>query len=131
MEENISYKEMRQYKIDPPREATATTILNNIGNGAMLGALPSIVVSLYNEMTGKIIDQAAHKTRGKIGIGMTVVGSLLGAVYGVREAKRLQSYRHAVSDRLAEVEAKVNTVSSKWQNRQESANPDEKAQTRA
>lgn len=119
MEQNLSDTERQRYKIEPPGDAAFSTLLNNIGNGAMLGAVPVLLLKFWEEMTNKKIGIKflSEGNHGKLGMGMAVVGCSIGAVMGVREARRLQDYRHAVSNEVAELHAKLDEHSAaiaKW-----------------
>lgn len=88
-------------RIDPPGEARFTTLLNNVGNGMMLGAAPMFAKNLYDHVRGITIDKALEKQRGRVGLMMAGGGAVLGAVLGQVEGRRLQAYRNSMSDQLA------------------------------
>lgn len=122
MDKDLTASEKRRYKIEPPSEATVSTFLNNIGNGAMLGAAPVVMLNFYDEMLRKPISEATHRSRGKWGLAMTATGCALGAILGVEEARRLQTYRHAISDEIAGLRAEVNANAEKlksWTGKEE------------
>jgi hypothetical protein len=84
-------------RIDPPGEARVTTILNGIGNGAMIAGVPFLLLNLYEA----VVKGGEHSMRNKVGLGLTVTGCLVGGVMGTKEAHRLQEYRNRMSDQMA------------------------------
>lgn len=127
MDKETLQTERSLYKIEPPSEATFTTLLNNIGNGIMLGAAPSVVMELYEKMQGIIPTKDEKISRGKLGLALTATGCVLGAVLGFKEARRLQDYRHKVSDEVAGLRAEVNGIRREWAEREKTR--DEKQAT--
>jgi hypothetical protein len=87
-------------RLEPPGESSISTVMNGIGNGAMIGMLPTLLMNLFDEMKGTVLSDAQHKSRGRLGIGMTVVGCALGAAYGIHEARRLNEYRKGISQEV-------------------------------
>lgn len=81
-----------------PEQSNASTILNGMGNGMMLGAAPFVLLKMASQLTGKPIPIA-----DKIGTFGTVIGCAIGAAYGGAEARHVEQYRQAVGERLQQL----------------------------
>lgn len=83
--------------------------MNGVGNGAMIGSLPAIAITLYNKVTGKHF----AKTIENNSLWGTVIGSVVGAVYGIKEAKELNEYRTNLRNELVELHRKIDESQEK------------------
>lgn len=111
MEKYLHTPETRPPLIEPPSEAKLSTILNGMGNGAMLGGLPFLLLNLYESIVTKPKNAVVeHALRNKIGLGLTVLGCTVGGYLGVKEAERLRGYRDAMSNEMADLRAEVNSI---------------------
>lgn len=106
--------------INPPAEARITTMFNNIGTGVMVGGALPFAVQIFDAVMKHPprFDEAA---RNKWSIIFGVSGAAIGAVFGEIEGRRLQEYRHKVSERIANQEnrlAQLETRSQNWATRE-------------
>lgn len=116
MDKAVPQSELHLDKIAPPVESHISTVLNGIGNGMMIGAVPLVMLNLYDEVKKGTI----NSTRNKWGIGLTVVSCALGGWFGVREAESLKGYREEVSSEVLKLREQVaaNSASMKeWTER--------------
>ena len=100
-------------RIAPPVESHISTVLNGMGNGMMIGAVPIVVMNLYDDIKNKTI----NSTRSKWTIGFTAASCALGAWFGMREAESLKSYRQEVSDEVIKLREQVsanNAAMKEW-----------------
>lgn len=111
--ENSENKLPLYRRLDPPKETAATTVLNNIGNGMMLGALPFMAVEMYSHIAGKEFSPSTFRRLSIANAAMLVTGCGLGAWYGMNEAKRLQDYRTTVSDEIVRLSEELKTTNAK------------------
>lgn len=109
MTETVEQTKLEQLeaKLTPPSESHFSTILNGMGNGMMLGALPPLAYDLYLKARKLEVPDAL----GKIGIFSTVIGCAIGAVYGRIEARRVQEYREEMSSEMTRLRADVDANS--------------------
>jgi hypothetical protein len=109
--------------INPPAEARATAVLNNIGNGMMIGGALPFARSLYDLVTNRTVSHEVQVSRGKWGLVFAGAGALIGAVLGEVEGRRLQVYRHKVSNKMADQENRIAVLearsSSNWAARED------------
>lgn len=88
--------EQRRQALTTPATSQVSTVLNDIGNGMMIGTLPFVIGELYNNIQGKHVSPAASK-----GMLFTLVASCgLGAVYGLYEARQNKKYDEALNAEL-------------------------------
>ena len=103
MHNNIPHDDLVK-KLQPPKEAKLSIILNSVGNGIMLGTAPFVV--------GKTIEGIATKWRVPRGLHIfdafaMVAGVVWGLRSGQREFKRLQNYRETVSEQIVNLSEEV------------------------
>ncbi len=99
----------------PPRLSRISTILNGMGNGAMIGVLP---IAAW-ELITKFKDKNSSRTAIYATAFATVVGCGLGAMHGNREAREIDQYRRNVSnelgksgDKIAELRAQLDAMAA-------------------
>jgi hypothetical protein len=109
MENNLHSPATRGPLIEPPSEAKLSTILNGMGNGAMLGGLPFLLLNLYEAVIKKSAT-TDHVLRNKVGLGLTVFGCALGGYLGAKEADRLREYREALGAEMTDLRAEINAT---------------------
>jgi hypothetical protein len=93
---------------------TATTVLNGIGNGMMIGTLPFVALELYSHLKGKKIPQSSYKNTA---IAL-VTGCTLGAVYGLYEAHENKKYEQAMNDEIRALRgelAEQKNATTRWE----------------
>ena len=94
--------------ITPPTESRITTVLNGVGNGMMVGALPFVAKNLYEAITSKTVH---FPHQDKLIAFATVSGCVLGGVFGVSESKRMHDYRTAMNEEVNAIRQQVNANS--------------------
>ncbi len=101
--------------INPPAESRVTTMFNNIGTGVMVGGALPFAVHMINVIRKKpaLLDEA---TRDKYSLVFAACGAAIGAVFGEIEGRRLQNYRHKVSNKIAEQEQRIAQLEARTQN---------------
>lgn len=77
-------------------------VLNGMGNGMMLGAVPFVAM----ESWGLFTDKQLTKGQRKGSIFATVAGCVLGTWYGMHEAKNLERYRNTIGSELESLRSK-------------------------
>jgi hypothetical protein len=87
--------------VSPPRD-TFTLVMNGVGNWTMIGTLPFIVGESLAALRGKPLSKAMIKGNLALLAGSSVVG----AYFGLKEARELTSYRAALAQELAELHNK-------------------------
>jgi hypothetical protein len=111
------------HDLQPPKESHTSIVLNSVGNGMMLGAIPFIAFEAHSAVTGKPLSNTL-----RIGsIAATVVGGVLGWVFGEKEANRLQHYRQAVSDEIIAQRAEIQSLKEEkhnWQTQVREPSPE-------
>ena len=81
----------------PAKEASASVIMNGIGNGMMIGTIPFVALELYSHIADKKIPKSAYVANAFA----TVAGCTLGAYMGKKEADRLRNFRQSLVDEVA------------------------------
>jgi hypothetical protein len=100
-------KERTTY-LAPPQESRITTVLNGIGNGAMLGAVPFVVVELVDAVKNRGAEAVAGNNKTHLGaVFLTIAGCALGGWFGVKEGRKLHNYRLSVNDELTRIRHQV------------------------
>ncbi|MFZ4540488.1 MAG: hypothetical protein ACOYNL_01600 [Rickettsiales bacterium] len=112
MEEKATRLDALKEKLSPPEHSTASIVLNGAGNGLMVGALPPLIYSLANQVTSEV----AKKRQGNIALFSTVACTLVGAVYGLREAKHTEEYRHSVGQAVIDLRSDMD-AHTQWAQR--------------
>ncbi len=103
-------------RLKPPSTNAASSVLNGIGNGMMVGTLPFVFGELYNNIKGKKPSPSASKGMMFAFVG----GCTLGAAYGVYEARQNKKYEHAINDEITELHSELDTQKAtikSWQER--------------
>lgn len=95
----------------PPREGNLSTVLNGIGNGMMLGAIPFFATEIYSHLSRRTIARAAYITNAVL----TTVGGVLGGMYGYREGEHLKAYREDIAAQLRALNTRVSAHSVELQ----------------
>ncbi len=108
MHNNIPHEELVK-KLQPPQDAKTSIMLNNIGNGTMLGAMPFIIAESYYRITQKIMPPAVAWAN----LALTAVGAAWGYVSGKKEYARLQEYRQTVSNQVIKISEEVEGLKTK------------------
>lgn len=95
-------------RLIPPDESNMSMILNGAGNGMMLGALPFLLA----EMAEGITKQSKHRFEMSprmhlLGAGATIVGAVLGALYGRFESNELNKYRFSIGSEISNLNAEI------------------------
>ena len=87
----------------PPPQSKFSVVLNGIGNGMMLGAVPFVAMELYSQLSGKALSPNARKGS----VFATIAGCALGAAYGIHEARSLEGYRQKLGQEITRLSNKV------------------------
>ena len=101
--------------INPPAESRITTMFNNIGTGVMIGGSIPIAEHII-EVIRKKPPRLTEEARGKYSLIFAACGAAIGAVFGEIEGRRLQNYRHKVSNKIAEQEQRIAQLEAQTQN---------------
>ncbi len=123
MEQNHKTVSADELGINPPPEAHVTAVLNNIGNGMMIGGALPLSRSLYDLITNKTVGHEVQVSRGKWGLVFAGAGAVIGAVFGELEGRRLQAYRHKVSNKIADQDNRIAQLEARnqsWAGNEES-----------
>lgn len=80
----------------PPAQSHTSMVLNGMGNGMMLGAVPFVAMESWGAITGKQLTKGQRKGS----IFATVAGCALGMWYGTHEARNLERYRFTIGSEL-------------------------------
>ncbi len=110
-------------KLTPPKESHLSTILNGIGNGAMIGTMPFVLHSAARKITGREeVFGISRKAAGIVEAFAMVTGCTVGAVLGMNEAKNLDAYRAGLNSEMAKTRAQVdanNAAIKSWTEKQQ------------
>ncbi len=87
----------------PKREANTSLILNGIGNGMMIGTFPFVTMETYSHLANWKVPKQAYALNAAALLG----GSMLGAMYGLKEAHKLQNYRESLVDEVEGMRNKI------------------------
>lgn len=92
-----------------PPENSASTFLNAIGNGWMIGTVPFVAAEFYSNISGKKLSRKFH-----IGSALVTVASCgIGAAFGMKEARQLDQYRDSVSNHIDRISDKLDVANEK------------------
>lgn len=86
-----------------PEKTRGSTILNGIGNGMMMGSIPFLAVESISLIRGKDTPRAF----GFASIGATLIGAIIGAWHGMKEAKQLENYRQSVREEIGNLREQI------------------------
>lgn len=83
--------------VEPPH-SKLSTVLNGVGNGAMIGG----GIFVVPEMAFRFFKPEHQASHGyfRLGVVTGAIGVVVGAYYSLREAKQLDEYRTALAQRL-------------------------------
>ncbi len=98
-----------KHDLTPPKSSNVSLVLNGAGNGMMLGALPFLGVELYGKITKKPVPEATEM----VTLFATVAGCVVGAVFGMKEAKALSKYREELRGEIADLRAEADAAKQK------------------
>jgi hypothetical protein len=124
MEKNVKTVSAKDLGINPPSEARITTMFNNVGTGVMIGGALPFALHMV-EVVMKRPERFNEATRDKYSLIFAAAGAAIGAVFGEIEGRRLQEYRHKVSDKIAHQEnrlAQLETCNPNWATREDGLN---------
>lgn len=96
-------------KLNPPKEASLSLILNGIGNGMMVGAVPFVLMETYSHIAGVALSRKLYMANAAATLG----GCALGAWYGQHEATKLDEYRNSVADEFIQLNDKLGMLNAK------------------
>jgi hypothetical protein len=102
--------------LKPPKDAHLSVVLNGIGNGMMLGALPLVGAEFYSMATKKPLPEFA-RIAGVVG---SVVGAVFGGMLGNKEYHNLNVYQQRVASEITALRTQVNSLqasNTQWQER--------------
>ena len=96
--------------LEPPKESRTSTVLNNVGNGMMLGGIPFLGIEAYAliRKNEKPLPKIVHG----VSIAATAVGGMLGWVFGEKEANRLENYRKNIAREITTLRSEVEELKS-------------------
>jgi hypothetical protein len=89
--------------LQPPKESRGSIVLNSVGNGMMLGAIPFLGLEAHALIKKVELSPAARAWS----LAASAVGGVLGWVFGEKEANRLENYRMNVARELTELRNEV------------------------
>lgn len=93
----------------PPKLSRASTILNGVSNGAMIGVLPIAVW----EWATKFKDKSSSRAALYGTAFATVLGCTVGAIHGRSEAREVERYRISVTNELERARNEVTRLHDK------------------
>lgn len=102
--------------LQPPQESGTSVVLNSVGNGMMLGAIPFLAFEVKAAVTKTPLSPALTIAS----IAATGVGGVLGWVFGEKEAKALQDYRQNLATEVTALRGEVEQLKQEkrsWQTR--------------
>ena len=88
--------------VKPPR-SKLSTIMNGLGNGAMIGGIPLLGYEISKQIKAGELKNPLFKTS----LCILGAGALLGAYFGMKEAQHLGEYRAALANDLRDLRNKV------------------------
>lgn len=95
-------------QLTPPDESNISMILNGAGNGMMLGAAPFLLAEMAEGITKKSTNRFEMSPKMHMaGAIVTVVGAILGGIYGRYESKELNKYRLSIGKELSTLNAET------------------------
>ena len=100
--------------LEPPKESRSSIVLNSVGNGMMLGAVPFIALEANALRTGKPLGKLSQG----LSLAASAVGGLLGWVFGEKEANRLENYRNNIAQEITTLRNDVHELKQErrhWQ----------------
>ena len=114
MEEDSTVKNRlsNQGVLPPSEELHNSTVLNGIGNGLMLGAVPFVVLKTGAQLAGKKFPLSGELI-DRVGTFGSIIGSVMGAVYGMSEAKHAERYRRSVKNSITQLSGDLAEANSK------------------
>ena len=93
----------------PPSQSLTSTVLNGMGNGMTVGGIPLIVAE-----TSAFFTKRNLKPREMmIYSSLLAAGAVIGAVFGVAEAKQITNYRNSLNDEINRLHDKEATNDQK------------------
>jgi len=80
----------------PPNQSLSSTVLNGMGNGMTIAAIPFALAEARALLTKKPLSDRM------IGLNMVMLasGAVLGAAYGMVEAKQITRYRNSLNNEI-------------------------------
>lgn len=94
-------------ELPPGGQTRWSTMLNGMGNGAMLAGGGLFVVRQGLSRFGDAAKDPNAGLFGMSGVIVTCVGGLIGAVHGLVEGKQIQNYRKAIAERIDVLESQA------------------------
>ncbi len=85
-----------------------TTVLNGIGNGMMIGAIPLLVEKIYFSFAKRETHKWANNF-DKFALLTTAACAVGGGLYGLYEADRLNDYRESVNEEILKLNNQTRT----------------------
>ena len=110
MEEDSTEKPVAKSAVMlPPSQSLTSTVLNGMGNGMTVGGIPLIVAE-----TSAFFTKRNLKPREMmIYSSLLAAGAVIGAVFGVAEAKQITNYRNSLNDEINRLHDKEATNDQK------------------
>lgn len=105
---NIDQTNVR-HRVRAPEQSSISTFLNGVGNFWMLGTVPFIAAEFYSNISGKPLPKEFHMGSLAITVGSCAIGAVLGA----REARQLNTYRHALANELDTLHDRIDADNNK------------------
>ncbi len=121
MEQKPKSVSAEELGINPPSEARVSTLFNSVGTGAMFGGAIPFVEHMV-EVILKKKPRLSEVERDKQSLVFAACGAAIGVVMGEIEGRRLQAYRHKVSNTISEQEsriAKLEAEQQQWATRED------------
>lgn len=87
--------------LPPPGQARWSTVLNGVGNGAMIAGGLLYGSELAYKLTQK---KPISKTYQIVSLVGTGIGAVIGGLHGITEANQIQQYREAVTGKINALE---------------------------
>lgn len=106
MLENIQNEKRGQKAKDltPPEASWWSTFFNGIGNGVMIGLFPLAILEPLGNIKKGFFSEATKSKIAKFNLAALTVGTILGALWGARDANRVAEYRKLSGDKITDLE---------------------------
>ncbi len=96
-------------RLPQPSASKFSAVINGVGNGATAGVAMFGIPKLWDALRG----HAPRPDNYKMTAIATVVGTALGTVYGMHEAKQLGEYRDAIGEEIIKLRGRVQQLEGK------------------
>lgn len=117
-------------RLEIPTQSNVSTVLNGMGNGLMIGAVPFLLLKTGQQILGKRLP-VSEALIDRFGTFGSVGGCLLGAAFGAHEATSVHSYRLALKNEIQSLHDKASNSNAKIIELQRALDAKEKSQQAA